>query len=78
MEKVCEELIEFFEGEDGWDKDELLCDFSKEILEKLGTDLYADELCITDGEDDIAVLQDFVYALFDKIINGVCNVIRTA
>jgi len=78
MKKVCGELIDFFKGEEGWDKDELLYDFSKEILEKFGTNLSADELCITDGDDDIVVLQEFIDALYEKIINGVCNVIETA
>ena len=79
MKKVCQELIDFFENEEGWDKDELLTDYVYDILKKAGSELlHADELTINDDEKDVMVLSDFVDALFAKIIEGVCNVIKTA
>ncbi|MDD3123748.1 MAG: hypothetical protein PHC62_09620 [Candidatus Izemoplasmatales bacterium] len=78
MKKVCQELINFFELEEGWDKNDLLYDFSKEILYENGTICSFDEVVISDGEKEIMVLEDFVYKLYDKIIKGVCNVIETA
>jgi len=79
MKKVCKELIEFFKEREGWDKDELLSDYCTEILEKAGAELpYADDVGLICGEKEFMDLQDFASALFDKIIDGVCNVIETA
>lgn len=79
MKKVCRELIDFFRDQGGWDKDELLGDYVGEILKNAGSStVYADELTVTDGDRDIMVLQDFANELFDRIIEGVCNVIETA
>lgn len=78
MKKVCEELICFFEEEEGWDREALISDYCEIILKEAGTTFSADELCISDGEGEIMVLSDFVDRFFDKIIVGVCNVIKTA
>jgi len=78
MKKVCQELIDFFEQGEGWDKAEILEDFNSEILQEVGCIFSADELGINDGEKDVMVLQDFTERLFDKILEGVCNVIKTA
>lgn len=78
MKKVCSELIDFFEGEEGWDKDEILSDYVAYVLEKNGIKNDMDEITLFDGEHEHMNLADFAEELFDKIAEGVCNVIRTA
>lgn len=79
MKKVCKELIDFFQNEEGWDKDEILNDYVADILKAANSPMiHADELSISDEGREIMVLQDFVDALYSKIIEGVCNVIETA
>lgn len=79
MKKVCKELIEFFEDGESWSRDDVLFEAVTEILQKNGSEtIAADELGITDGDKEIMVLSDFAEALFDKILEGVCNVIKTA
>lgn len=76
------EVIEFLQNpcDNGWDRDELINDYVSEILKKAGyKTIYADELILYDGMDDKnLVLIDFVNAFFDKIIEGVVNIIKTA
>jgi len=76
MKKVCKELIDFFENQESWDKNELISEFCSEILKKHNIHCGIDELYICDGEKNID-LEEFVEELFDKIIDGVCNVIKT-
>lgn len=76
MEKI-KETIEFFEQQEGWDKSEVLSEYIYEIL-KGKTEFSADELGITDGENEFMNLQDFADNLFDKIIKGVINVLKSA
>lgn len=72
------ELIDYFELQEGWDKEELLSDYVAGILKSVGSELLsADELSINDGENDVMALSDFADKLFDEIIQGVCNVIAT-
>lgn len=85
MKKVCGELIDFFQGQEGWDKDELLSDYCSEILKTNGCTLNdgvlsPDEIGLNWGDElELPLtLDDFASALFDKIIDGVCNVIETA
>lgn len=79
MKKVCKELIEFFRDGERWDKEGVLFETVSEILKKNGSKtIAADELSINDGGHEIMVLSDFAEALFDKILEGVCNVIKTA
>lgn len=86
MKKVCQELVDFFEDREGWDKDDLLSEYCAEIMKKYDctgvTDqsLSPDEIDLS-WKDELILpltLQDFADELFDKIIEGVCNVIRTA
>lgn len=84
MKKVCRELMDFFQGQEGWDKSELLADYCAEILKQSNCTINSqalspDEIELNWGDDRLPVtLQDFADALFDKIIEGVCNVIETA
>ncbi|MPN39058.1 hypothetical protein SDC9_186584 [bioreactor metagenome] len=77
MEKA--ELISFLHDEEGWDRDEILTDSVLEILEDAGAPtMGADELSVSDEGREIMVLQDFADRLFEKILDGICNVIATA
>ena len=79
MKKVCQELIDFFELQEGWDKEELLADFVAKILKEAKSKIiFADELSINDGETEVMGLDEYTDKLFDRIIEGVCNVIETA
>lgn len=86
MKKVCKELIDFFEQQQGWDKNEIMSDWAAEVLQDLNCTLpnssipiAMDEIELCWGEDSLSTtLQDFAEKLFDKILVGVCNVIRTA
>lgn len=73
------EAIEFFENENDKYRDELLEDFSYNIL-KDKTDLpFMDLLCLTDGEltEDIMGLEEFSRELFNKISEGFINVLKS-
>lgn len=76
MSKI-KETIEFFEQQEGWSKDEVLNEYLYNIL-KGKTEFSADELGITDGENEFMNLQDFAENLFDEILAGVINVLKTA
>ena len=86
MKKVCQELIDYFENQEGWDKEEILGEYCAGILKKydcLGINdqpLAADEIDLNWGEElNLPLtLQDFANELFDEIMQGVCNVIATA
>ena len=65
------------------------CEFSgtKEIVEGIiwdilkemgGTDLrYADEIALTDGENEFATLDDFISIFWDKAVESILNVVST-
>jgi len=79
--KKLKEVIDFLQNpcDNGWDKDELLTDYVVEIIKTTGSDLvFPDELSVNNTEKEIMVLSDFANQLFDKIIEGVCNIIETA
>lgn len=86
MKKEYKELIDFFEQQDGWDKNEIISDFSDEVLKDLNCTLpesdisiSMDEVVLYWGEDCLHVtLQDFAEKFFEKVLVGVCNVIKTA
>ena len=86
MKKVCRELIDYFEQQEGWDKEEIIADYCAEILKENDctmlndVPLSPDEISLNWGDDlNLPItLQDFADRLFDKIMEGVCNVIKTA
>lgn len=80
MKQVCKELIDFFEKQEGWDKQELIDEFIEKVLFK---DLKIDDTNITfvtcdNRNEDVFMLEDFAEYFFDRVIEGVCNVIKTA
>ena len=80
MKQVCRELIDFFKNEEGWDKQELIEDIIETVLTK---DLEIKDtnitFCTCDNRDeDVILLEDFAEYFFNRVIDGVCNVIKTA
>ena len=80
MKQVCKELIDFFKNEEGWDKQGLIDEFIEKVLSE---DLRIRDTNITfvtcDNRDgDIFMLEDFAEHFFNRVIDGVCNIIKTA
>lgn len=80
MKQVCKELIDFFNNSEGWDKQGLIDEFIKKVLSE---DLKIEDTNITfitcdNKHDDVFMLEDFAEHFFNRVIEGVCNVIKTA
>ena len=82
MKQVCKELIDFFKNEEGWDRQDLIDEITGAVLtEDLGIkdtniSFYA---CVNDeGDGATFFIEDFAEKFFDRVIDGVCNVIKTA
>lgn len=78
-----DELISFFRDAEGYDWREILHEYCYDIL-KEDTDfaseidiLSVSELGNDDTEKPVKNLQEFVESLYNKIMEGVCNVIET-
>lgn len=73
-EELLQEIIDFFELEDGYDKSETIEDVLGEIR---GLEGYAaDEIGLEwDGEYLQMTLIEFAEEFYDKVIEKVCNVI---
>lgn len=82
MKKGNKELVDFFQQHKQWEKDELLASYTTEVQQQLGFETVVpdDEIRLTWGKNRelSGTLQDFSSALYDKIMEGVCNVIKTA
>ena len=80
MKQVCKELIDFFNNSEGWDKQGLIDEFIEEVLsEDLGIKDTNITFCTCDNRnDDVFMLEEFAQHFFDRVIEGVCNVIKTA
>ena len=80
MKQVCKELIDFFNNSESWDKQGLIDEFIEEVLTKdLG--IYDTDITFVacDNRDgDLFTLESFAEHFFDRVIEGVCNVIKTA
>lgn len=79
MSKKLKEIIDFLKNEEGWDKEEIVNEFVCEVIKDFHiTNCSPDELTLTDGTNEYMSAEAFALALFDKIIDGVCNVIKTS
>lgn len=80
MKQVCKELIDFFKSSEGWDKQGLIDEFIEEVLTKdLG--IYDTDITFVtcdNRSEDVFILEDFAKNFFNRVIEGVCNVIKTA
>lgn len=80
MKQVCKELIDFFNNSEGWDKQGLIDEFIEKVLSE---DLQINDTNITfvtcdNRNEDVFMLETFAEHFFNRVIEGVCNVIETA
>ena len=75
MENKLQEIIDFFELEEGYDKSEIIADMLDEIEEIKG--YFSDEIGLVWDDKELMVLSDFVDKFYSKIIEKICNVIKT-
>jgi len=68
-------IINYFELEEGYDKEEIITDMIDEIKELKGYS--ADEIGLIWDDEELMTLEDFVNKFYDKIIKGVCNVVKS-
>lgn len=80
MKQVCKELIDFFKNEEGWDKQEIIDDIIEKVLkEDLEIrDTNINFLTSDNRYEEVIQLDSFAEYFFDRVIEGVCNVIKTA
>ncbi|MEA4896288.1 MAG: hypothetical protein VB064_13670 [Oscillospiraceae bacterium] len=82
MKRVNKELIDFFQMQDREEKNKLLADYIAEAEKQIGFESTVPDneirlICETDKALP-GTLQNFASILYDKILEGVCNVIATA
>ena len=70
-----QKLIRFLQNEEGYDLDELLGEMVAGI-EGLG-ERSIDELMVFDNDQPVMDMQEFARKLYDKIVEGLVNVINT-
>ena len=70
-----QEIINFFEYEEGYNKDEIISEILKGIKELKGYD--ADEIDLIWDNKTLMVLDDFVKQFYNELIERVCNVIKS-
>lgn len=70
-----QKLISFLQNEEGYDLDELLGEMV-EGIEGLG-ERSIDELMVFDNDQPLMDMQEFARKLYDKIVEGIVNVINT-
>ena len=80
MKQVCKELINFFENEEGWDKQGLIDEFTEVVLrEDLGIkDTNITWVTSDNRANTVFSIEEFAEYFFNRVIDGVCNVIKTA
>lgn len=75
MDEKLQGIIDFFEQEEGWSKNELIADYVAEIEALKG--FASDEIGLQWDDETLMILEDFADIFFDKIINGFCNVLKS-
>jgi endonuclease III-like uncharacterized protein len=70
-----QKLISFLQNEEGFDTDELLGEMV-EGIDGLGA-RSIDELMVFDGDQPVMDMREFSRKLYDKIVEGLVNVINT-
>lgn len=70
-----QEIIDFFELREGYDKYEVISDKIAEIKDLKG--YAADEIGLEWDGEELMVLEEFANEFYEKIIEGVCNVIKS-
>ena len=75
MKNKLQEIIDFFELEEGYDKDEIISDILHEIKGLKGYD--SDEIGLMWDEEELMMLYDFTDEFYLKLIEKICNAIRS-
>ena len=70
-----QEIIDYFQLGEGYDKHEIITDILGEIKEL--KNYSADEIELKWDKEHLMVLNDFVNEFYHKLIEGVCNVIKS-
>lgn len=71
-----QEIVDFFELEgESWDRDGIIREYANEIKELKNYSL--DEIGLEWDGENLMILDDFVAQYFNKVIEGVCNVIKS-
>lgn len=70
-----QEIIDFFQDGEGYDKNDVITDIAGEIEEIKG--MATDEIGLEWGGEDLMLLEDFTQQFYEKLIGKVCNVIRS-
>ena len=75
MKQKLQEIIDFFELEEGYEREDIITDMLSQIKQLQGHD--TDEIDIKWDGKILMTLNDFVRQYHDIVINGVCNVIKS-
>lgn len=75
MNEKIQEIIDFFELVEGYDKTEEIENIISEIKELKGYS--SDEIGLEWDGTTLMVLNDFALAFYEKSMNRVCNVVRS-
>jgi len=73
--KKLQQIIDFFELEEGYSKNEIISDILGEIKGLKNYD--ADEIELKWDKEHLMILDDFVNEFYYKLIEGVCNVLKS-
>ena len=68
-----EEILRFFEYEEGWNKNELIHDTINEIIKGVS----ADELTINTEETPLIAFDHFIDQFYDKLVDKFCKVLAS-
>lgn len=68
-------IVDFFELEEGWSKDEIISQVISEIKALKGYE--ADEITLLWEDEELMVLIDFAEQFFNKMMKNTCNVIKS-
>ena len=76
MEEKLQEIIDFLEFEQGYSKEEIIEDYISSVKNLKG--MASDEIGLEWDGEHLMVLSDFADIFYEKIIEGVCNVIKNS
>jgi len=75
MNNKLQEIVNFFELEEGYNKNEIISDIINEITPL--QEYYADEIGLEWDGQNLMILSDFANEFYYKLIEGVVNVIKS-
>jgi hypothetical protein len=75
LNRKLQEIIDFFELEEGYSKDEIIADLLAKIKATGGYS--PDEIGLEWNEENLTDLESFSYDFYNLIIESVCNVLKS-